>query len=221
MYHKRLSEGLWRESESSVGNAPRKVWAVIALGALGLGAALFIASSRVDAQRAGGSSPATESPIFSPAHSNVLDAVREFFSLHDTPVQPIAYTHKAHLANGMVCTDCHTSVETGPMASIPGVEFCMVCHQMMAAEKPEIKKLAAYQERGEDVPWQRVYDYPPSAHVKFHHAAHIRAGVDCAHCHGDMTQQTVAVRVVDMTMGFCVDCHREKQASIDCITCHF
>ena len=107
------------------------------------------------------------------------------------------------------------------MASIPGVQLCMTCHQAIATEKPEIRKVAAYLARGEEIPWQRVYDYSPSAHVKFNHAPHIRAGVECKSCHGDMTQQTVAVRTVNLTMGYCLDCHRARKASIDCVTCHY
>jgi c(7)-type cytochrome triheme protein len=161
------------------------------------------------------------SPIFTPAHRTALDAVREFLGRHPVPVQPIAYTHKVHLANGMECINCHTGVDVGPDAQLPSVKLCMMCHQAIATDKPEIKKLAAYMERGEDISWQRVYDYPPSAHVKFNHAPHIRAGVDCKTCHSDMTQQTVAVRMVDMNMGFCLNCHKQKKASIDCTTCHF
>ena len=181
----------------------------------------FNASTKVEAQRQGGKPAVSDSPVFTPAHRTVLDAVREFFGVRKTPVQPIAYTHKVHLANGMECTNCHVHVETGPIASIPGVQLCMTCHETIATDKAEIKKLAAYQARGEDIPWQRVYDYYPSAHVKFNHAPHIRAAVECKTCHGDMTQQTVAVRAVNMTMGFCLDCHKQKKASIDCITCHY
>jgi hypothetical protein len=164
---------------------------------------------------------AQSSPIFTPAHRTAMDALRDFFSSRPQPVQPIAYTHKVHLANGMQCTDCHVGVDIGPDARIPSVNFCMTCHQVIATDKPEIKKLAAYRARGEDIPWQRVYGFVPSAHVKFNHAPHIRAGVECAQCHGDMTKQTVAVRMVDHTMGFCVQCHREKSASVDCVTCHY
>lgn len=151
----------------------------------------------------------------------MLDAIREFLNVRKTPVQPIAYSHKVHLATGMECINCHTHVETGSEASIPGAQFCMTCHETIAADKPEIQKLAAYHARGEDIPWQRVYDYYPSAHVKFNHAPHVRATLECRICHGDLTQQTVAVRAVNMTMGFCLDCHKQKRASIDCITCHF
>lgn len=190
------------------------------LGTMALAWAVFLPSPPLDAQRRGGQ-PGQPSLVFTPAHRTVLAAVKEFFGWRPDPVQPIAYTHKVHLANGMECTDCHTAVETGPVASIPGVQLCMTCHQTIAVEKPEIKKLAGYLERGEDVPWQRVYAYAPSAHVRFDHAPHIRAGVECAKCHGDMTQQTVAVRAVDLTMAYCIDCHKQKQASIDCVTCHY
>jgi hypothetical protein len=165
--------------------------------------------------------PARSSQVFTPAHRTVQEALREFFDRRPAPVQPIAYTHKVHLANGMQCADCHTSADQGPEAQIPGVNLCMTCHQVIATDKPEIKKVAAYAARGEDIPWQRVYDFPPSAHVKFNHAPHIRAGIACAKCHGDMTQQTVAVRAVNLTMGYCLQCHKEKKASIDCTTCHF
>jgi len=161
------------------------------------------------------------SQVFTPAHRTALDAVREFFLRHPVPVQPIAYTHKVHLANGMQCVNCHTGVDTGPDAQLPSIKLCMMCHQAIATDKPEIKKMAAYYERGEDVTWQRVYNYYPSAHVKFNHAPHIRAGVDCKVCHGDMTQATVAERVVNMNMGFCLDCHKQRKVSIDCTTCHF
>jgi hypothetical protein len=165
--------------------------------------------------------PTQTSPVFTSAHRTVGDAVWEFFALRPKIVQPIAYTHKVHLANGMQCTDCHVGVDQGPDARIPSVNFCMTCHQVIATDKPEIKKLAAYSARGEDIPWQRVYGFEPSAHVKFDHAPHIRTGVDCSVCHGDMRTQTVAERKVDHTMGFCVECHRQHSASIDCVTCHF
>ena len=199
----------------------KKKWPAVSLVAGAVVLLVYAASSQSGAQRAGEHARARVSPVFTPAHRSVLDAVRDFFNRRPAPVQPIAYTHKVHLAKGMQCTDCHTAVETGPVASIPRVEVCMTCHQTIATDKPEIKKLAAYQQRGEDIPWQRVYAYSPTVHVKFNHAPHIRAGVECKMCHGDMTRQTVAVRAVDLNMGYCLNCHRQKQASVDCITCHY
>lgn len=158
---------------------------------------------------------------YTPAHPTVLDAVKEFFNSRPPAVQPIAFTHKVHLANGLQCVNCHVGVDEGPDARIPSVNFCMTCHQVIAKDKPEIKKVAAYRARGEDIPWQRVYGFEPSAHVKFNHAPHIRAGVQCAACHGDMTTQTVAERRVNLTMGYCIECHQQKKVSVDCVTCHF
>jgi len=92
---------------------------------------------------------------------------------------------------------------------------------MIAADRVEIKKVAAYMARGEDIPWQRVYSFGPTAHVKFNHAPHVRAKVECANCHGDMRRQTVATRAVNLTMGYCINCHKQRKASVDCTTCHY
>ncbi len=162
------------------------------------------------------------SGIFTTAHPTVFQAVKDYLDFHpEHPVQPIAFTHKVHLASGMQCTDCHVGVDQGPDARIPNVTYCMTCHMAIDIDNPQIKKIAAYQAGDEEIPWVRVYNYSPSAHVKFNHAPHIRAGVQCSTCHGDMTKQTTAERKVDMTMGFCVECHKQKQVSIDCETCHF
>jgi len=192
---------------------------LLVLGAVVLAGAILVRT--VPAQDSGASPYGEESGVFTPAHRTVAGAISEFFNRRSTPVQPIAYTHKVHLANGMQCTDCHVGVDQGPDARIPSVNFCMTCHQVIATDKPEIKKLAAYRASGQDIPWQRVYGFEPSAHVKFNHAPHIRAGVDCVVCHGDMHTQTVAERKVDHTMGFCVQCHRQNNAPVDCVTCHF
>jgi hypothetical protein len=165
--------------------------------------------------------PADFSPIFKPARQPFIASVREYFQLQSTPVQPIAFNHQAHLKNGMECASCHTGVTEGPDAGIPSVSFCMACHQEVATNNPEIKKLTAYAAKEQDIPWEPVYWFYPSEHVRFWHAPHIRAGVDCQQCHGDMTQQTVAVRSKNLNMNFCISCHRAKGASADCTTCHY
>ena len=178
-------------------------------------------TSRAAEQSSAQSAAGSGSDVFTPAHNGLGAAIRDFFSYHPTPTQPIAFTHKVHLANGMECVNCHVNVENGAIGSIPNIKFCMTCHQAVATDKPEIKKMAAMFQRGEDISWQRVYDYSPTVHVHFNHAPHIRNKVDCAVCHGDMHQRTVAVRTVNMNMGFCVDCHRSRKVSVECATCHF
>jgi Cytochrome c7 and related cytochrome c len=220
---KLCGEGAWSLSGSGLN---RWIRVVVVLGVIVLGGALLIRA--LPAQDANtpvppSASPSSEesSPVFTVEHRSVAGAVKEFFGMRATPVQPIAYTHKVHLAKGLQCTFCHAGVDQGPDARIPSVSLCMTCHQVIATDKPEIKKLAAYKASGEEVPWQRVYGFEPSAHVKFNHAPHIRAGVDCATCHGDLHTMTVAERKVDHTMGFCVQCHKQNNAPIDCVTCHF
>ncbi len=151
-------------------------------------------------QGASGSSATQSPPVFTPAHPTALDAIKDFFERRHPPVQPVAFTHNVHLTNRMRCTNCHVGVDQGPEAAIPNVQLCMTCHRVIGANHPEIKKVAAYMARGEEIPWERVYDYSRSAHVKFDHAAHIRAKVACASCHGDMTRQTTAQRAVNLTI---------------------
>jgi hypothetical protein len=184
---------------------------------------MWLAVSAVRAtDGAGDTSQSGGGDVFTPAHPTLLSAVRDFFGWRSrNPAQPIAFTHAVHLANGLQCDSCHAGAAQGPIAGIPSVKFCMSCHLVIAAERPEIKKIAAYQARGEDIPWVRVYDYNVSAHVRFNHAPHIRAQVMCATCHGDMTKQTTARRVVDLNMGNCIACHKVNNVSVDCQTCHF
>ena len=167
------------------------------------------------------SMPPDFSPVFKPGRQPFIDSVREYFQLQSTPVQPIAFNHQLHLKNDMQCTSCHAGVTEGPDAGIPSVTFCMACHQEVATNNPEIKKLTAYAAKEQDIPWKPVYWFYPSEHVRFWHAPHIRAGVDCQNCHGDMTQQTVAVRSKNLNMNFCITCHRAKSVSADCTTCHY
>ena len=148
--------------------------------------------------------------------------MRDFFGLRPRAQQPIAFPHSTHIAKGLTCTDyCHESVTKGPVAGLPSVKTCMICHDAIATDRPIIQKITDMHKRGIDLSWQRVYGYTAEAHVRFNHAPHIRANVDCVTCHGRVDQQTVAVRSVDLNMGFCVRCHRSRQASNDCLTCHF
>lgn len=204
--------------------ASMRKWVIMLLTsvtAVGLGWGLFSEGGLLRGQSPNGAARAQTSPIFTTAHSSVGEAVRHFFGIRSEPQQPIAYTHKAHLDRAITCDTCHTGVNTGPQARIPDIRDCMGCHESVATDKPVIQQITAMWERNEDIPWQRVYGFTDEAHVRFNHAPHIRADVQCSMCHGDLAQMTVAQRVVDHTMGFCVNCHTQKGASNDCQTCHY
>ena len=161
------------------------------------------------------------SPVFTPAHRTAGAAVRAFFGVRPEAHQPLAFSHQLHLSKEVLCTDCHTGVEKGPVAGLPSISTCLICHSQIATDRPLIKTITDMQAKGLDLSWQRVYGFTPEAHVRFEHAPHVRAKVDCATCHGHLAEQTVATRAVDMTMAFCVNCHKAKQASNDCLTCHY
>ena len=160
--------------------------------------------------------------VFTPARATLSEATRDFFRVRPRAEQPIPFPHKTHIAKGLTCTEyCHESVTKGPVAGLPGIKTCMICHDAIATDKPLIQQVANLQKGGHDLAWQRVYGYPNESHVRFNHAPHIRANVECATCHGPIAEQTVAERNVNLTMGFCVNCHKQKNASNDCLTCHF
>lgn len=165
--------------------------------------------------------PQLSSSVYSPAHRTVGAAARDFFNIRPAARQPLAFPHKTHIAKQAMCTDCHETVERGPIAGIPSVKTCMICHSQIATDRPLIKEVTSYSDKGIEIPWQRVYGFTHAAHVRFNHAPHVRANVDCKACHGDVANMTVAERAVDHTMGFCVGCHRQKNAPNDCLTCHF
>jgi hypothetical protein len=98
----------------------------------------------------------------------------------------------------------------------------MSCHEDIGNPgDARIQTLRAYAARGEDLPWKRVYGFVEEAHVRFNHAPHLRVDVECSNCHGDLTQMTVAWRAVDHTMKFCIECHEQTKASVDCLVCHY
>ena len=167
------------------------------------------------------SRPPVSSAVYTQAHASFGDAVRSFFNVRPAAHQPLPFPHKTHIEKQAMCTDCHETVERGPIAGIPSVKTCMICHSQIATDRPLIKEVTGYSEKGIEIPWQRVYGFTHESHVRFNHAPHIRANVDCATCHGDLSKMTVAERAVNHTMGFCVNCHRQKNAPNDCMTCHF
>ena len=136
------------------------------------------------------------------------------------PEQPIHYSHKLHMEkNQMECQYCHSGVTKSSFATIPSVELCMGCHKSVKTESEEIKKLKSYFDKNQPVPWVSVTNL--QEHVRFNHKRHLKAGVGCQNCHGQIQKMEVVERVSSLKMGFCVSCHRDKGASIDCSTCHY
>lgn len=136
------------------------------------------------------------------------------------PEQPIPFSHRLHVTDKDIdCRFCHTGVDRVPNAGIPPVQTCMFCHKVIITEHPEIRKLRAHYDNEEPIPWARVFEVPD--HVYFTHRVHMqKAGLDCTDCHGNIEEmdRLKAPRVFEM--GFCLECHRPRDASTDCWTCH-
>jgi hypothetical protein len=142
----------------------------------------------------------------------------------EAPIQPVEFNHWQHVSSKegpeLECTFCHQHADKSPHATIPNIDTCMICHQTEKADSAEVQKLAAFSERTEQPPWKRVYWFEREANVFFSHKAHIRVGVECSSCHGDVSQSRRVRREVDQTMGWCIDCHRQRDTSVDCYVCH-
>ncbi len=137
----------------------------------------------------------------------------------EAPDQPIAFSHKKHVGElELECTVCHENVDRSIHASVPPVATCMSCHEGVATDKPEIQKLTKYWLDKEPIPWAQVHKVKD--HVYFTHKRHIKAGLDCANCHGEVAVMEKIRRVSSLKMGWCVDCHKSKNAPLDCYTCH-
>lgn len=142
----------------------------------------------------------------------------------EAPRQPVDFNHWQHVTKKegpeLDCAYCHEHADKSPHATIPNTQTCMACHVAIKTESPEVQKLAAISERGEQPAWTRVYWFEKEANVFFTHKAHARAGINCAECHGKVGESQTLRREINQTMGWCMDCHRSRQASIDCYVCH-
>ena len=148
------------------------------------------------------------------------------------PDQPIAFSHELHVGTHKIqCQYCHNQVERSKSSNIPSLSTCMNCHQQVAG-KPgeeavpgykntdEIKKLRDAYNDGKSIEWVRVHMLPD--HVTFNHQAHVGKGVSCQTCHGEIEKMAKVTQYSDLSMGWCVNCHRqpENKAPLNCTTCH-
>lgn len=132
--------------------------------------------------------------------------------------QPIAFSHRLHVSDKEIdCLYCHSTAERSLNAGIPPRSTCLGCHDHIIPEHEEIRKLRSYSDDVNGVPWVRVY-YNPD-HVFFPHYRHLQKGVTCQECHAEV-ERVDRLHQVTFYMGFCLDCHRQRQASVECVACH-
>jgi len=104
------------------------------------------------------------------------------------------------------------------MMTFPAEAKCMGCHQVIKKDSEEIQKLAKFFTDKKRVPWVRVYQVP--SFVYWSHKTHMDAEAKCADCHGEVKTLSVMAKTKDLSMGSCMDCHRQKKVPNDCTFCH-
>ncbi|WP_339923881.1 c-type cytochrome [uncultured Cyclobacterium sp.] len=133
------------------------------------------------------------------------------------PSQPIAYSHELHAGQYEIpCQYCHTGVEIGKSANIPSANICMNCHMHIQNVEgkdgisPEIAKIYDAVDNNKPIEWVRVHNLPDLAY--FNHSQHVVVGgVECQTCHGPVEEMEVVSQHSALTMGWCIDCHRNTE----------
>ncbi len=137
----------------------------------------------------------------------------------DPPKQPIAFSHEQHAGKlDLKCETCHVNPAPGEMMTFPAEAKCMGCHQVIKKDSEDIQKLAKFFTDKKRVPWVRVYQVP--TFVYWSHKTHMDAEAKCTDCHGEVKTLSVMAKTKDLSMGSCMDCHRQKKVSNDCTFCH-
>ncbi len=194
-------------------------------------------ASVCDAQVAKAANPNVEVPAeFNKTYPS-LEACLSYVRAGDPdapgPMQPIAFSHKHHSGMYQIpCLYCHTGTDRSKAAGVPSVELCMGCHAQFSKDFDEmegIRLLKEKWEKKEPIVWQQIHR--SAEFVKFRHNRHVMAKLECQECHGPVEELDKLYLVPDpafgrmpakkMEMGWCIECHREKEASQDCATCHY
>lgn len=153
------------------------------------------------------------------------------------PVQPIHYSHRIHAGdNGIDCKYCHSSARVSKHSGIPSLNVCMNCHKSISEVAPEtlaegkdfgvdynaeIQKLyeavgwdgTAYTGNSKPVKWIRIHNLPDFAY--FNHSQHVSvAGIECQTCHGPVEEMEIMYQHAPLTMGWCINCHRETNVKV-------
>ena len=149
------------------------------------------------------------------------------------PIQPIHFSHRIHAGENQIeCKFCHSSARVSQTSGIPSLNVCMNCHKSISEVAPEtaseeyskefydgeIEKLydavgwnvaeQAYTGETEPVKWVRIHNLPDFAY--FNHAQHVEVGgIACQTCHGPVEEMEIMYQNAPLTMGWCVNCHRE------------
>jgi hypothetical protein len=134
-----------------------------------------------------------------------------YISLVNVPrEQPVPFSHKHHVGGlGIDCRYCHTTVEDSAMASIPSTKTCMSCHSLVWTNAQMLEPVRQSYQTDQSIPWLKVHDLPDFTY--FNHSIHIKKGVGCQTCHGQVDDMPLMMRANTLNMEWCLSCHREPE----------
>jgi len=137
-----------------------------------------------------------------------------FVTNQNRPVeQPIEFDHRHHVGDEQIdCRYCHFSVEKSPSAGIPSTTVCMSCHAQVWNKSPYLAQLRQAYFTDQPIPWVRIHNLPDF--VYFNHSIHVAKGVGCVTCHGRVDYMGAIEQYAPLTMGWCLDCHRNPKPNL-------
>ena len=127
--------------------------------------------------------------------------------------QPIPFDHRHHYRDdGIDCLYCHAEATRSRYAGVPSTARCMGCHAQIWVDSPNLALVRASLAEGKPIPWQRVHRMP--GFVYFDHHIHLAKGVGCVSCHGRVDLMAQVYAQAPLTMGWCLDCHRDPEVHL-------
>ena len=129
------------------------------------------------------------------------------------PTQPVAFSHALHSGQLEIdCRYCHTFVDRAAHSNVPTTQVCMTCHSMVRKNDPILAPVRDSYDSGEPIPWVRIHKTPD--YVYFNHSVHVNRGISCMECHGSVHEMDVVQHSKSLSMGFCLECHRNPEEYI-------
>ncbi len=134
----------------------------------------------------------------------------KFTDVGYAPEQPVPYSHELHVGQlGLDCQYCHSYVQQAAHSNIPATQTCMNCHSQVRTESLKLLPVRESWATGDPVPWLKVHQLPDYA--VFSHSVHVNVGVGCESCHGRVDQMVVVEQTQPLSMGWCLECHRNPE----------
>jgi hypothetical protein len=129
-----------------------------------------------------------------------------FWNVGQTVAQPIPFRHDVHAGGlGIDCRYCHSSVARAASAGMPSAQTCMTCHSQVWQGASVLEPIRTSLALDQPIAWNSIHRLP---YAYFHHGIHVSKGVSCQTCHGEVRTMAQTTKVETMSMGWCLDCHR-------------